>query len=216
MATEATKIDADEVTTYHEVKDSFLIFEGLMWDCLVKFSTWAEGNSGQIQIVIAVVALFFAFLGYKKVLKQIEISNKQEIEAEKNRFYELKLNLIKAVNDESSRVQFLHDEFINSVDMYFLCRQNFTIRSKELNTFLDDFYREVLSDRGVKNLDVLKTRMEFLDDTFVQIRNPDLKTEHIEKILNMIFESNLIIVQIGSDLERMKNVTEAIKSIGKK
>lgn len=187
-----------------------------MWDCLVKFSTWAEGNSGQIQIVIAVVALFFAYQGYRKVLKQIEISNKQEMEAEKNRFYELKLNLIKAVNDESSRIQFLHDEFINSVDMYFICKQTFAIHSKELNTFLDAFFKEVLSDRGLKNLDVLKTRMEFLDDTFVQLRNPDLKTEHIEKILNMIFESNLIIVQIGSDLERMKYLTEAMKSIGEK
>lgn len=187
-----------------------------MWDCLVKFSMWAEGNSGQIQIVIAVVALFFAYQGYRKVLKQIEISNKQEMEAEKNRFYELKLNLIKAVNDETSRVQLLHDEFINSVDMYFICKQNFAIHNNELNTFLDTFFKEVLSDRGLKHLDVLKARMDFLDDTFVQIRNPDLKTEHIEKILNMIFESNLIIVQIGSDLERMKYLTEAMKSIGEK
>ena len=57
---------------------------------IVKLSTWAEGNSGQIQIVIAVVALFFAFLGYKKVLEQIEISNKQDREAEEKRFFELK------------------------------------------------------------------------------------------------------------------------------
>jgi hypothetical protein len=185
-----------------------------MWECISKIWDWFGSNAGQIQIVIAVVALILASLGYKKVLTQIEISNKQELEAEKNRFYELKLNLIKAVNDESSRVQFLHDEFINSVDMYFLCKQTFQIRSKELNSFLDDFFKEVLSDRGFKNLDVLKKRMEFLDDTFVQIRNPDLKTEHIEKILNMIFESDLIIVQIGSDLERMKYLTEAMKSIG--
>lgn len=187
-----------------------------MWNYLTCFSTWAEGNSGQIQIVIALVALFFAFQGYRKVLKQIEISNMQDMEAEKNRFYELKLNLIKAVNDESSRVQFLHDEFISSVDMYFLCKQTFTINNNELKTFLDVFFKDVLSDRGLKNLEVLKTRMEFLDDTFVQLRNPDLKTEHIEKILNMIFESNLRIVQIGSDLERMKYLTEAMKSIGEK
>lgn len=187
-----------------------------MCECLVSFSTWVENNSGQIQIVIAFGAIWLAFAGYKKVLQQIYISTKQEEQAEKNRFYELKLNLIKAVNEESSRVQFLHDEFMNSVDMYFLCKQNFAIHSKELNTFLDAFFKEVLSDRGLKNLDVLKKRMEFLDDTFVQLRNPDLKTEHIEKILNMIFESNLIIVQIGSDLERMKYLTEAMKSIGEK
>lgn len=52
-----------------------------MWDCLVKFSTWAEGNSGQIQIVIAVVALGFAFLGYRKVIKQIELTIAQNTHA---------------------------------------------------------------------------------------------------------------------------------------
>lgn len=48
-----------------------------MWDCIVNFSTWAEGNSGQIQIVIAVVALIYAWKAYHKVLEQIEISNNQ-------------------------------------------------------------------------------------------------------------------------------------------
>lgn len=49
-----------------------------MWDCLVKFSTWAEGNSGQIQIVIAFVALGLAIFGFKQIIEQIKISKKQE------------------------------------------------------------------------------------------------------------------------------------------
>ncbi|WP_171499793.1 hypothetical protein [Acinetobacter nosocomialis] len=49
-----------------------------MWDCFVKISTWAENNSGQIQIVIAVVALWLAILGYKKVIKQIQMAKEQE------------------------------------------------------------------------------------------------------------------------------------------
>lgn len=40
-----------------------------MWDFLVSFSTWAADNSGQIQIVIALVAIGLAFAGYKKVLQ---------------------------------------------------------------------------------------------------------------------------------------------------
>lgn len=187
-----------------------------MWDCLVNFSTWAEGNSGQIQIVIAGGAIYLAWLGYKKVLEQIGISNKQDKEAEKNRFYELKLNLIKAVSDESNKAQFLHDEFLYSVDMYFMYKDTFTTHSTELKSSLDNFFKEVLSDRGLKHLEVLKTRMKFLDDTFIQIRNADLKTEHIELILNKIFESSLQIEEISCDLARMKHLTEAMKSIGEK
>ncbi|MCL8264244.1 hypothetical protein [Acinetobacter baumannii] len=186
-----------------------------MWNYLTCFSTWAENNSGQIQIVIGFLAFFLAYKGYKKLLEQIEISNKQEKEGEKTRFYELKLNLIKAVNDESSKVQLLHDEFLNSVDTYFMCRQNFSISSSELNQDINSFFEEVLSDRGLKNLDVLKKRMEFLDDTFIQIRNPNLRTEHIEKILNKIFESDLIIEQIKSDLSRMRHLVDSIKCFGK-
>ncbi len=37
-----------------------------MWDHLVRFSTWAENNSGQIQILIAVFAVWLAYAGYKK------------------------------------------------------------------------------------------------------------------------------------------------------
>ena len=50
-----------------------------MWDCLVKLSTWAEGNSGQIQIVVAVAALFFAYKAYLGLMIQLKHSNEQEI-----------------------------------------------------------------------------------------------------------------------------------------
>lgn len=45
----------------------------------------------------------------------------------------------------------------------------------------------------------------------MQIVNPELKIEHIEKILNKIFESDLIFEQIVSDLARMKSLIDAIK-----
>lgn len=187
-----------------------------MWDFLVEFSTWAERNSGQIQIVIGGVAFWLAYKGYTRLLEQIEISNKQEKEAEEKRFYELKLNLIKAVNEESSKVQLLHDEFINSIDTYFMCKQNFSIRELELDKDLNSFFEEVLSNRGLNNLDVLKKRLEFLDDTFIQIRNTNLKTDHIEKILNKIFESDLVIEQIKSDLSRMRHLIDGMKCFGER
>ncbi|MBJ9905854.1 hypothetical protein [Acinetobacter bereziniae] len=65
-----------------------------MWNYLVSFSTWAENNSGQIQIVIAVIALWLAVLGYKKVLKQINMTIDQEEKAHLQRNYELKIEAI--------------------------------------------------------------------------------------------------------------------------
>ncbi|HCV3290916.1 TPA: hypothetical protein OV720_003275, partial [Acinetobacter baumannii] len=58
-----------------------------MWNYLVSFSTWAENNSGQIQIVIAVVALWLAILGYKKVIKQIQMAKEQEEQNYQQRNY---------------------------------------------------------------------------------------------------------------------------------
>ncbi|MER8076685.1 hypothetical protein [Acinetobacter pittii] len=54
-----------------------------MWDCLVKISTWAEQNSGQIQIIIALIAFWYAYKGYQKVLEQIQMAKDQSFESEK-------------------------------------------------------------------------------------------------------------------------------------
>lgn len=69
-----------------------------MWECLVALSTWAEGNSGQIQIVIAGGAIYLAWLGYKKVLEQIEISHKQMQAAAQQEDLHLKFNIIDMTN----------------------------------------------------------------------------------------------------------------------
>lgn len=54
-----------------------------MWDSLVEFSTWAEDNSGQIQIIIALGAILLAWMAYQKVVKQIELTVEQNFNAAK-------------------------------------------------------------------------------------------------------------------------------------
>lgn len=186
-----------------------------MWECLVGFSTWVEGNSGQLQILIALGAIGLAFAGYKKVLKQIDISTKQEALTERNRFYELKLNLIKAVNEELQNVQVLSDDFLNSVDIFFLCIQEINVKNPILIKDIDNFSNNVLQKNGLDHINYLNNRAIFLDDTFDQINKPDLKAEHIEKILSRIFESDLRVDQIKIELNRMKHLTNAMKSFGK-
>ena len=65
-----------------------------MWECVVNAWAWLESNSGQIQIIIALFALYLAFKGYKKILRQIEISQEQERVANDQRGSELKIHAL--------------------------------------------------------------------------------------------------------------------------
>lgn len=47
-----------------------------MLNYLVSFSTWAESNSGQIQILIGILALSLAIFGYRQIIEQIKIAKK--------------------------------------------------------------------------------------------------------------------------------------------
>ena len=70
-----------------------------MWECLVTLSTWAESNSGQIQIIIALGAIWLAFKAYKQVLEQIEISNKQTDISIKQNGIDAKLSTLNLLNE---------------------------------------------------------------------------------------------------------------------
>lgn len=65
-----------------------------MWNFLVNFSRWVENNSGQIQIIIAMGAIWLAFAGYKKVLEQINISYEQTNLATRQEDLNLSWNII--------------------------------------------------------------------------------------------------------------------------
>ena len=62
-----------------------------MLNYLVSFSTWAESNSGQIQILIGILALSLAIFGYRQIIEQIKIAKKHEDRADEQRKFELKI-----------------------------------------------------------------------------------------------------------------------------
>ncbi|GEM_PF-3308472 len=87
-----------------------------MWDCLVKLSTWAEGNSGQIQIVIALVAIWYVLKQIKisnnqtdLSLKQTKISIAQMDKLNNERLFELRLRLKIRIGDHSKTLMELQD-----------------------------------------------------------------------------------------------------------
>jgi hypothetical protein len=70
-----------------------------MWDYLVTFSTWAEGNSGQIQIVLGVTAFLLAVKAYSKALVQLDHSLVQSDLAMQNRFFDNKKEILTILVD---------------------------------------------------------------------------------------------------------------------
>lgn len=83
-----------------------------IWDCLGK-------SSGQIQIIIALVAFWLAYKGYEKVIEQIQISRDQDIVNYEQRSYELKiqvLNLLFELNTSlHNKLKILH-ELYNAIE----------------------------------------------------------------------------------------------------
>lgn len=84
--------------------------------CLSSVWAWLGSNSGQIQITIAVIALIYAWKAYRKVLHQIDISNKQTDISIKQmdklndeRLFELRLRLKIRIGEHSKTLMELQD-----------------------------------------------------------------------------------------------------------
>lgn len=88
-----------------------------IWDLIVNFSTWVEDNSGQIQILIGLVALAYAYRAYWKVLHQIEISDiqtnltiEQMKKLSEERLFELKLKVTSRISDNLKLIREMQEQ----------------------------------------------------------------------------------------------------------
>lgn len=162
-----------------------------MWDFLVSFSTWAEGNSGQIQIVIAVVALFFAFQGYKRVLEQIEISNDQtkisldnQTLTNKQNQTDLRLHIIGILLETFDKLIALKNELstIISQQEAFVLVANGRLKQDDISNInkFSTIYRNRLNDfeRYQQQL------VEVIDSV---VKNEDMQVKQLNELLKRVY-----------------------------
>lgn len=136
-----------------------------MWECLVGLSTWAENNSGQIQIFVGVIALSFAALGYFKVLKQIKISNQQMKLAAREEELSLNLNIINITNQNIEKIG------------------KMLIQLPLLRKELESIYLELLNT-GDPDASIIKKNMDSLKGQGIDLENNrKLLAESAEAIL---------------------------------
>lgn len=162
-----------------------------MWDCLVKFSTWAEGNSGQIQIVIAVIALFFAFLGYRKVIKQIEISNDQtkisldnQALTNKQNQTDLRLHIIGILLETFDKLIALKNELstIISQQEAFVLVANGRLKQDDISNInkFSTIYRNRLNDFE-------RYQQQLVEVIESVVKNEDMQVKQLNELLKRVY-----------------------------
>ncbi|AYX95751.1 hypothetical protein ACUTA3_08170 [Acinetobacter baumannii] len=152
-----------------------------MWNYLVSFSTWAENNSGQIQIVIAVVALWLAILGYKKVIKQIQMAKEQEEQNYQQRNYEIKIEVINLLFKISDSI---HKKLKGLYDLQTgLKNSEEDFKTKEESILLNDTLKTV-QEKIDKTLEIREQLNSTLESF---IKKDDIDYKLFEKKLNTLY-----------------------------
>ena len=159
--------------------------------CLSSAWTWLGSNSGQIQIVIAVIALFFAFLGYRKVIKQIEISNDQtkisldnQALTNKQNQTDLRLHIIGILLETFDKLIALKNELsaIISQQEAFVLVANGRLKQDDISNInkFSTIYRNRLNDfeRYQQQL------VEVIDSV---VKNEDMQVKQLNELLKRVY-----------------------------
>lgn len=209
-------------------------------ECLLIFSKWVESNSGQIQILIGLVALFLAVLAYFKILEQIQISNKQtnlsidqtnitikQMEQLKNeRFFELKLRLNIRTREQQKELSSILENF-NRLSTRLTCfeediRKNYPSSSDGVKGIID-VYRTTITNSFKFATDHFKIVKE-LQDTIISTKELEKMEEvfyNVEKNQKLYDGSWITIRSIDKTIDDLwiplnaTNETDMIRKIGK-
>lgn len=180
---------------------------------LIIFSTWVENNSGQIQILIALVAIGLAIMAYKKVLEQIDISNKQtEVSIaqmnllNKERVFELRLRLIARISEQMITLGDLDNVYAttqNKLNSLFLKSLNF---DSEVIDKIDLFEREKRTILIKGRFFVVEYKKK-IDDLLNKVDNTR-EIDLMESVLEEIEQYQIIYNSKFSELKFINQIIE--------
>lgn len=173
-----------------------------MWECLVTLSTWAENNSGQIQIIIAVAALFFAYKAYLGLMIQLKHSNEQEKVANEQRYFELYIKIISEFGE-----------------IYYLSKNTVT-KYQDIIADYELFLREIIKKNSndplkssmhawIKTLKEQETKVKSMEieikDLFVEFKEFEGgDIDSIQTLLKRLIPLNSNLGRVGETPDRMR------------
>lgn len=184
-----------------------------MWNSLVDLSTWAESNSGQIQIFIGVLAFWLAYKGYRKVLEQIKISQDQnEITAIKES-ENLKISILNLIHQSLEEIGGQLKKIPVLIEKLEYIHQILLIRQDTDASILYDNI-EMLKGQRLKAegsrtdlLEILKKILDLSHDDISKDFISHLHTLHsvLIQATDAIIDYDLLIYNI-EDLKKEKNI----------
>ncbi|MFW1783291.1 hypothetical protein ACG9XL_02650 [Acinetobacter nosocomialis] len=167
-------------------------------EVIYKLWVWLGNNSGQIQIIIALVAFWLAYKGYVKVLEQIQISREQDKVNYEQRSYELKtkvISLLFEVNESlHTKLKILH-ELYNVIE-----KAKIDGNSEESETDLEESLR-IVKDK----IEETESFYEKIIDSTEIISNEEIfDYQKYSKKLNVIYNALLLSTRETNNIEIMK------------
>lgn len=140
-------------------------------------------NAGPIQIIIALIALFLAYHGYKKILKQIEISMNQTNIMIKQNNHELKMNTLDLINRNIEK----NCEMLQKIPLLIL-------ELKQINGKITDVNKIKSINNNIYKLTSQRNTIEETKNTLIRIsknftQSSYTKTDNLEEHLNTLYET---------------------------
>lgn len=167
---------------------------------VIWFWNMLSDNSGQIQILIAVVALVYARRAYLRVVDQVGISIYQDKEAYKQRNYELKIEVLnhylKMSNTVNLKLKSLN-EFVHGINNT-LEGENTEIEKQQLQELLSIVNKKITESEELKDLIFINSK------AIIDMKDFDYR--EISSKLNDIYTALLYLSDESDKLELLKTM----------
>lgn len=177
---------------------------------LTTISDWVAKYSGQIQIGIAIIALFLAWKGYKKILEQLKEAKDQSIFQTSQRDIDLKLaayNLISQnidsnsklnsqiveVIDELKRIEKtnIKDQSKKEIKSNIVKMENQLVTIENTNSNLVTMTSDIKNINTIKDLDTIQRFLSTLAETQISSMNSYSSYIHTMNIVRKIEEEEI-------------------------
>lgn len=183
-----------------------------MCENFVNFSTWIERNSGQIQIIIGILALFFAFIAYRKVIHQIDLSTIQISILNRERKVDLKIQLLSEVNIQIKQIVKLQNSYKRTFkDIKYIVEHLSAQKSQHLQQFQKT--KDLFDRKYEINLAALDKRSEELKNLSNDVFHNEFEINSLEKFIQKAFRKSKEIDTAELDYESLISELEVVKKL---
>ncbi|EPF6052208.1 hypothetical protein L5R14_003314 [Acinetobacter baumannii] len=183
-----------------------------MCENFVNLSTWIERNSGQLQIIIGLLAVFVAFIAYRKVIHQIDLSRIQISILNRERKADLKIQLLSEINIQIKQIVKLQNSYKRTFrDIKYIVDHLASQKSQHLQQFQKT--KDLFDRKYEINLPALDKRVEELKKLSNDVFHNEFEINSLENFIQKAFRKSQEIDTAELDYESLISELEVVKKL---